>query len=49
MGIAPGTVSATLHRARHLLGERLEARPDDAGGADHPRVSPAGTTDGAMP
>jgi RNA polymerase sigma-70 factor (ECF subfamily) len=49
MGIAAGTVDATLHRARHLLRQRLEADHDNIDEADHPGVSPAGTTDGALP
>jgi RNA polymerase sigma-70 factor (ECF subfamily) len=46
MGIATGTVSATLHQARHLLAERLQAGHDDD---DRSQLSPADTPDGAMP
>jgi RNA polymerase sigma-70 factor (ECF subfamily) len=49
MGIATGTVDATLHRARHLLRERLEAEHDDVDDTDNPCVSPAHMTDGALP
>jgi RNA polymerase sigma-70 factor (ECF subfamily) len=45
MGIATGTVDATLHRARRLLRERLEVVDD----TERPCVRPANTTDGVLP